>query len=85
MNAITKKAVSSYVQFKKENNQWVAYWRGTLNRIKVKNGSLVAGFNTQGDLRLFLLKTDTPLEYGVIIDVIKPITERQRVINESRF
>lgn len=64
--------ISSYVHIRKEkDNLFYAYWRGTNNRITVKNGSLIQGFKKSKDLRDFLLLTDTPLENGVLIDLYK--------------
>jgi len=81
MNAITKKAVSSYVQFKKENNQWVAYWRGTSNRIKSKDGLLVPTSFKIGELKEYIINNG---EYASTVEYIVKYTEEQQVYKSGR-
>jgi hypothetical protein len=62
------KRLSSYIQLKKEwcecGQFWFAYWRGTLNRIRREDGTLVSGRTKQGELKFDLL--NNPMERGVI-------------------
>lgn len=63
--------ISSYVQLKKEFEPscnayfWIAYWRGTTNRIKRESGLQVPGYLKQAELRFDLLNNS--METGVIL------------------
>jgi hypothetical protein len=81
MNAITKKAVSSYVQFKKENSQWVSYWRGTNNRIKCKDGLLVPSSSRLSELKECIINNG---EYASTVEYIVKDTEAQQVYKSGR-
>ena len=81
MNAITKKAVSSYVKFKKEDNQWVAYWRGTNNRIKSKDGLLIPSSSRLGELKEFIINNG---EYASTVEYFVKNTEAQQVYRSGR-
>jgi hypothetical protein len=62
--------LSGYVVLKKEivpgipGYFWFAYFRGTSNRIRRKDGSKVQGYTKQSDLKFDLL--NNPMERGVI-------------------
>ena len=60
--------LSSYIQLRKEfdycTNVWKAYWRGTSNRVKKADGSLVSVRVKQSDLKFDLLNNS--MERGVL-------------------
>ena len=77
------KRISHYIQLKKQSyGVWLAYWRGTSNRVKMLDGSECRSQITQNLLRRYLL--DQPLEYGVIVEDMKKQSEADTVRQEGR-
>ena len=48
---------------------WKAYFRGTANRVKREDGSIVQGYTKQSSLRFDLL--NNPMERGVLAFEVK--------------